>query len=154
MKHVGPKPGLNTRPRGYKVANYRRGKMVFIYAIRCGLYVKIGIAKDVGQRMLAFQAGNPFPLMCLTKQKVLPELAGKAELIAHTALQRCHHHGEWFMVGKAEATSVIKAAIKRAVKEQTPDDKEYAIIRRLGRADDNEGAALIGALSRLRLWGG
>jgi hypothetical protein len=60
------------------------------YFVRCGGFVKIGIAWNVRHRLCGLQVGNPEPL------ELLGELTGDHEIELHGLFREYRHRGEWF----------------------------------------------------------
>lgn len=76
----------------------------YVYAIRAGQRVKIGVAKHPHRRLAAMQIGSPVDL------ELLATLPGGFELEAaiHDALQPYHSHGEWFVVC-SESLAILRS---------------------------------------------
>lgn len=65
-----------------------------VYFIRCGKFVKIGIASDPEHRMGTMKNANPYPL------SLVGTMEGGAALESelHNTFQEYHHSGEWFLI--------------------------------------------------------
>ena len=71
-----------------------------IYLIRCGDYLKIGIANNLYERLSQLQIGNPLPLqLCCYFETSNPE---KDEKSLHRLFQHRHVRGEWFRLDENE----------------------------------------------------
>ena len=69
-------------------------KLAYIYLIRCGRYVKIGVSDDPAKRVMEMQVGSPHKLRLVVSW---PSLAPhKEEKRIHRLLDQYHHRGEWF----------------------------------------------------------
>jgi hypothetical protein len=107
---------LRIQRRGYSaVANEflapeHHNREVFIYAIRCGEFVKVGISADVNARMQAMLCDNPFRLKLVAKARCVAYLAGHAEHEAHKRLARYHHRREWFVCPDWKAQEAVRIA--------------------------------------------
>lgn len=73
------------RDRNFRIANKT-------YVIRCGNFVKIGIANNIAERLRTLEAYNPHPL------SVLAVLAGgrPVERSLHLRFAAYRHRDEWF----------------------------------------------------------
>lgn len=85
-----------------------------IYFLRCGEFLKIGIAGDIEQRIRGFKIGNPHSIKLEAYRTVPRALCVQIEKAVHAALAHRHHEGEWFRVGKAEALAIADPLIKKA----------------------------------------
>src|ERR1700720_4567825 len=65
-----------------------------VYFIRCGKFVKIGIASDPELRMLNMRNANPYPLSLVGTM----EGGAALETDLHNAFSAYHHSGEWFLI--------------------------------------------------------
>lgn len=85
-----------------------------LYFIRCGDFVKIGIAQNLGSRLSAIQVCNPYPVIMLASI-IEPNGARRRALeqVWHAHWVGAHHRGEWF-----HATPVLLAAIAEIGAEQ------------------------------------
>jgi len=107
-------------PRGYKgSANEylnpeRHNRTVYIYAIKCGEFVKVGIAADIEKRLVNLEANNPYPLKLIGWGACPARLASAAEHAAHTRLARYHHKGEWFRCSDIAARAAVQYGPLRA----------------------------------------
>jgi hypothetical protein len=89
------------------------GEMVFLYAVRCEQFLKIGISHNIPQRIAGMQADNPFKITLALYRTIRHEAANTIETAVHQALAAFHVRGEWFSCD----LSVAKEAIRRAIAE-------------------------------------
>ena len=68
----------------------------YIYLIECEGKYKIGVAKDVGQRVKTLQAANPSKITVITSYRVETAKALDVEKSIHKILERLNIRGEWF----------------------------------------------------------
>ena len=66
----------------------------YIYFIRCGNHVKIGIANNIKRRLCILQIGNPVDLILLGA--VGTNQPDDDEYALHVALHKYRTRGEWF----------------------------------------------------------
>jgi len=80
----------------FKSMRRRSGKpdTGYVYVLRCGDYVKVGIASNVTARVSSLQTGNPHPVELLMHWP--SETPERDERILHRSLENYHHRGEWF----------------------------------------------------------
>ena len=79
----------------------------FVYAIRCGDFVKVGCAADPHKRLKQLQVGSP---NTLSLHGVIKSDNMKFdEKAMHRELQRFHHQGEWFYAAP-EVTKLFDGA--------------------------------------------
>lgn len=84
-------------------------KHVYFIRAKLGGPVKIGIAKDVEQRLAALQTGCPFELEVLA---VIPHGARKMERLLHRQFKSTRIHGEWFQPSDALSSFVANLGAK------------------------------------------
>lgn len=77
----------------------------YIYIVVCGNYTKIGISKNISERMTALQTGNPFPINLVFAKVV--EDAENIEKIIHTEYNEFNISGEWFDIEKKQINDII-----------------------------------------------
>lgn len=77
----------------YSPLTSSRGKLVAIYAIRCGDTVKIGISWDVQKRLAGLQTSSPFALELLG---YTDNVNASLERLIHERLKVHRLKGEWF----------------------------------------------------------
>lgn len=106
------------QPRRYNPRQRDESGEIFERIVRTSVYVigpllgpmKIGIAHDVGKRLIGIQTSSPADLIIHYHVEVGPT-ARAVEAAAHRDLAAYRLRGEWFDVPVSEA----KAAIKRAI---------------------------------------
>lgn len=69
----------------------------YLYFVRCGGYVKIGVTSDVERRMKDMKTHCPYDMQLL---KVEENKEGLEEYY-HNLYKDKHHRGEWFRIGGA-----------------------------------------------------
>lgn len=115
--------------RPYGVGNrWPPGAPVYIYAVSCDPYIKVGIASNLQRRLADIRALNPYKAEIVAAVAVQPRAAGLAEYKAHTALASRHHRGEWFKCWPHHAKDAISEAVPEA-----EDEVEQAETDRLQR---------------------
>lgn len=82
----------------------------YIYVMRCGEFLKIGMAADPRRRLESFQIGNPLPVEIAHKRLVSRWYAKHIESACHRALAAHAHRNEWFRCDLALAKAVIRHA--------------------------------------------
>jgi len=77
--------------------------------------LKIGIARDLGERLMTLQIGNPEPLAFHGAFPVAGTNydAKRVEYLAHDILRDHRARGEWFMCNADKARAAIVEAIRR-----------------------------------------
>jgi len=77
----------------------------YVYALGCGTYVKVGIARNVHDRVKEMLIGNPFEMEILKAWEVnSKKIAALVERESHKKLKQLgmHHRGEWFLQTKSD----------------------------------------------------
>ena len=70
--------------------------VAYVYAIRAGDYVKIGVARNVKRRLLEMQIGCPYELRIVYAWPRSDPFGYEAWL--HKQLHDKHYRGEWFIL--------------------------------------------------------
>lgn len=71
--------------------------MKYVYAIRGGDYIKVGVSTNPESRSSELQTGNPFPLELLWRWGPLQDYkAQELEGMIHAHFTRARMEGEWF----------------------------------------------------------
>ena len=85
----------------------------FVYFISDGEYTKIGIAKNMENRLLSLQVGNPKKLNIISFIPCSSEFyARKIEKYLHEQLNCCRVMGEWFKLpGIAFSNNYLKFTV-------------------------------------------
>jgi hypothetical protein len=86
---------------------------VWVYVIECEGFTKVGIAQQMESRLKAMQSGNPFPIHVVFSARIPAKIASDVERAAMVALERDHHHGEWFRAAPREALAAVSEAMWR-----------------------------------------
>lgn len=93
---------------------------LFLYAIETGDYVKIGLSKNVPQRVREMELMNPLQPNLLLYRTLTRNTAPAIEKRAHALLTEFHHKREWFHTPPME---VLRRAINKAVAEGSRVDR-------------------------------
>lgn len=101
--------------------------MDYIYILQAGVFYKIGIARDVGDRIKSLQTGCPATIKEVFSRQV-PE-AKKVERYLHNSCRDWHTSGEWFNFGNEEdnALEFLKDQIIKSQRffDMNAEDDEY-----------------------------
>jgi hypothetical protein len=111
----------------------------FIYVIASGRDtrpVKIGYAANIRQRILAFEAGNPYGLRAVSTHAVPKAMARQVESRVHALFAQHAMGREWFDLESAEAAAPVPALILRA--EDALAAYRDAILNEPARSQDAE----------------
>lgn len=82
----------------------------WVYVVRAGRFVKIGISGNVNKRIMGIQTGSPLKVR-LIRQWVTP-YASKIEWLAHKALAKYRLSGEWFDVPTQAAVLTVSSLVQ------------------------------------------
>ena len=82
----------------------------WLYIMKTGPYLKVGIAVDVQLRRRNLQAGTPFTLSVIYKKRLPRVFAQRFEKHIHRQLRQFLHRGEWFATDVATVRATIKDA--------------------------------------------
>ena len=74
--------------------------VTFVYALRSGNYIKIGVAKTVDQRVKTLQTGNPIKIEIEHLKKTNNVFAYIDEKILHKKFKKYHVMNEWYRIDK------------------------------------------------------
>ena len=85
---------------------------MFLYAIETGDYVKVGLSKNVPQRVREMELMNPLQPNLLLYRTLTRNTAPAVEKRAHKLLAEYHHKREWFHTPPIE---ILRSAINKAV---------------------------------------
>jgi len=77
-----------------------------IYVIRCGRNYKIGVARDIYQRISQFMIGNPIEMEVLIFAKVADAMSTESEL--HGMYSDARVSGEWFNLKPEDVNDIAK----------------------------------------------
>jgi hypothetical protein len=85
-------------------------KPTFLYAVRCGDFVKIGIAECTYERLAGLRVSCPYPMEVIVRRQYPTKTAARqAERLCHVALADQSHTGEWFRVTPVDPVEVVRA---------------------------------------------
>ena len=118
-------------PTGARIGEIRR--VAFVYVMKCGKFVKVGIAADVNRRRKSLYCGNPFPIEIAHARRVPASHAEIIERLAHDLLAGWHHRLEWFDCDLTTATDVVDFAsdvIEDPIYRDARSAKEIATLMR------------------------
>lgn len=80
----------------------------YVYLLRAGDAIKIGVAVNIGARVLALQVGNPLPIEIVGRREFANSLdACIAERSLHERFEDRHALGEWFWIPAHEAVVAL-----------------------------------------------
>lgn len=81
----------------------------FVYLLQAGGAIKIGIAVNIGARVLSLQSGNPLPLSVIGRRKFASTLlALEAERELHALFSDRRAQGEWFWIEPQDAIGALE----------------------------------------------
>lgn len=115
-----------------KVSYHRHVGVGFLYAIRSGDYIKIGLSTKFARRFKELSIGNPHPMrveMCRTVDR---EFLYVIEKEIHRVLAEQHHQGEWFLASGAQVKSAVAKALRRANALAGRDIRILGACRKIG----------------------
>jgi hypothetical protein len=92
------------------------GDTVYLYAIRCEEFFKVGIAVNIAERVRIMLTGNPFPIEVAAYRTIRHEVAYEAESAAHAKLAPFAHRGEWFRCSLDDARAALNHGQKVAMR--------------------------------------
>lgn len=131
---VAPPP--NRRPRGYwsagrSLINDAPPPDVRIYVVRCGEFVKVGIAANMTKRLRGFACDNPYEVQLVCTRTVRADAAHIVEARAHAQLGQFHHRGEWFRCPPDTARRAVNSAVGWLLGKMLPWDEARLEQRRI-----------------------
>lgn len=86
----------------------------FVYAIRCGEWIKIGVAANITERMGGMRVNCPYPLVLVGSRKFpLASVALRVEAAIHRELAGQRHFGEWFREAPLDPVAALVSAYER-----------------------------------------
>ncbi len=92
----------------------REDLLTFVYAIRCGDWIKIGVASNIESRMGAMRTNCPYPLALVGSRRFPNASAAlRVEKLLHQELAGQRHMGEWFRTGPIDPVAAIGEAYRR-----------------------------------------
>ena len=96
------------------------GAPVFVYAVACRGFIKIGLATNTHSRLKGMQSGNPYPIEMLITIPLPVDSAVQAERDIMRELDDKHWDGDWFRCSKSHAKYVVNAVCNRLLKAPAP----------------------------------
>jgi len=93
VAHVFAHYGMTMVPR-HEVDDISLTGSLWVYAIQCHEFVKIGVANDVRKRLASLQTGCPYDLTLIAEWHSSD--AGRVEDELHEILDKWRVRGEWF----------------------------------------------------------
>jgi len=78
----------------------------YVYIVECDWKYKIGVARDVRQRIREMQTGNPNPLVL--KDAVIADRAQALEQILHGFFEEHRNTGEWHDINADQLADVVR----------------------------------------------
>lgn len=102
----------------YKEVDATSNSDRFIYILKSGTYYKIGIAKDVAQRLRNLQTGNPIEIALVSA--AFFEGAPRFESKLHEAFSEYRTRGEWFELPPDKLEDLIEILENRDFIDQVP----------------------------------
>ncbi len=108
------------------------GDRMFIYAMQCCEFIKVGLSRNPMKRLEEAQLLNPFEIRIVMFRTVSRNDAPTVEKHIHRLLAPWHHDREWFTASLAEIRLATKKAIAEAAKVARAD---YALLRHMTAAE-------------------
>jgi hypothetical protein len=71
----------------------------YVYVVKAGGLIKIGITKNVDKRIKQLQTANPNKLVLCYIRESLPGMARSDEAYLHKYFEKIRSNGEWFLIG-------------------------------------------------------
>ena len=105
-----------------------KDKKAYLYVVRCGRYVKVGMTRDLLRRIEQLQDNNPEAIELEMYRTVPYHCAWTVEADALARLSEHHHRGEWFVCSPAVAKEALRAACKEVPKLDRAARKAYAAL--------------------------
>lgn len=100
---------------------------MFLYVIETGDFVKVGLSRNVDQRMREMDLLNPLTPRLVLFRTLTRNTAPAVEKHAHGLLAEFHHKREWFRTPPMET---LRQAIKKAVEEGKRVDRADWVLER------------------------
>lgn len=91
----------------------RARNVSFVYFVKSGAYVKIGVTRDFSKRLRHLQNGNPKPLKCLC----LVDGSQKMEKALHAKFAKERALNEWFRLTPEIATLIDQLSAGATLKD-------------------------------------
>lgn len=102
---------------------------MYIYFIKAGKYLKIGISEDPEKRLSQLQTGSPLELSLIDKVKVRSESEAKAiESAMHIHFRGKRIKGEWFKgVTSSKATRICREIVSDGKERKRRSAYRYCV---------------------------
>jgi hypothetical protein len=86
----------------------------FIYILRAGRFVKVGVSGAAESRAASLQTGCPYKIEVFASVPANSWVAFRAERAAHIRMRDRAAHGEWFRIAPTAALHVVLAEVRAA----------------------------------------
>ncbi len=95
---------------------HSKGKLCngFVYLMRAGVYVKVGVAVDVEKRRREIQLSNPEEVLVLHAWPCADPYDTEAHI--HTRLHKYHVRGEWFKLPLRMVRALVRVRNPRGLR--------------------------------------
>jgi hypothetical protein len=91
----------------------RENLLTFVYAIRCGEWIKVGVAANIEQRLGGMRVNCPYPLELVGSRRFdKASTALRVERALHLELAEQLHFGEWFRPRPIDPVQALAAAYR------------------------------------------
>jgi hypothetical protein len=104
--------------------DYRKNGLAYLYVIKCGPCYKIGITRNMKDRMEAIALHNPFKLKAILYRTIVGRHVRFVEKTMHELLAHQNHRGEWFETSVPEIKRALKEAMNRMRRRETEYQRE------------------------------
>jgi hypothetical protein len=88
----------------------------YLYAIRGGGFIKIGIADHPERRLAELQTACPYDLKLFHTAAIYYCYSREAETYAHKQLKKYHVRGEWFSCSDQLAINAVEAGARKCIR--------------------------------------
>ena len=100
-----------------------KGEIIYVYAAKCDIYVKIGLTTLLRNRIATMRSGCPIPIEVLVSIPLNKPDAIAAEMAIGLRLSGKHHIGEWFQCSSNDAIAVVTECCSAySISIPEPDD--------------------------------
>lgn len=93
--------------------------MDWLYGIQSGLFIKVGVARNINDRLRTMNLYNPHPCKVVAKRHI--ECAYHAERRVHQILKPYAIGREWFLVD----ASLVRAAMTIAIRDVRAEQRAW-----------------------------
>lgn len=87
-----------------------------MYVMSSPPYVKVGVAKNVEQRLGDLRRACPHPIDLVMRRALPRSVILDAEMYAHRLLDQYSHRNEWFLADLETAKAAVLEAVREAMK--------------------------------------